>query len=153
MSGLPDGGWLVAWEGKNGTADNEIIYQRYNANGSTNGGNVAFEAVDNKDDRLPNALALSDGGWLLSWYTEDNLGDGEDAEIVSQRFDSAGVTQSFAKVDAPDVHDDYNPVCALLNDGGWVVAWHGRPGACGLWREPPRGRRRPWRFRERSPCV
>jgi Ca2+-binding RTX toxin-like protein len=66
--------------------------------------------------------ALSDGGWIVSWESDGQDGDG--AGIFQQRYDSHGAAVgSETRVNIQTVGDQNRPTVTALADGGWVVSW------------------------------
>ncbi|MGH3802051.1 MAG: putative Ig domain-containing protein, partial [Pseudonocardiaceae bacterium] len=78
VAGLPDGGWVLSWESNaNGWG---VYLQRYSANGSPEGSEVSVNNSTNANGPGgPSITALSDGGWLLAWISDDG-------NIYQQRY-------------------------------------------------------------------
>jgi len=135
IAALTDGGWVIVWhtEGSQGDGtDFEVMFQRYDAQGNPVGNNTMVNLSDSVDDTSPTILGLPDGGWMIAWEGFPGT-NGGDREIVGRRYDSAGVPTGVpTKLDDPDVGVDALPKLALLNDGGWILAWQGFP-ASGTW--------------------
>lgn len=93
VTGLADGGWLVTWEsfGQDGSSDG-VFAQRYAANGSTSGAEFQINAYTADGQYFPAAAALSDGGWLIAWQSENQ--DGSSFGVYARRFDSSGAAMA-----------------------------------------------------------
>jgi hypothetical protein len=133
---LNDGGWVVTWKsvGQDGS-DYGVYQQRYNKNGGTvadDGVTVyqetrvnTFTALDQID---PSVTALADGGWVVTWSSEDQDGSGHG--IYQQRYNKDGGTvadNGTAYVETRvNTHTDLSqqdPSVTALDDGGWIVTW------------------------------
>jgi hypothetical protein len=73
---------------------------------------------------------LSDGGWVVTWQAATANGTGKD--IFEQRYDSAGSkVGKMIAINTIVSEDQLSPSIAGLDDGGWLVTWHG-PDARGI---------------------
>jgi len=70
----------------------------------------------------PSIAALNDGGFVVTWESKDQDGDG--SGIYGQRFDSAGsAVGSEFQVNTTITDEQSQPSVAVLDDGGFVVIW------------------------------
>lgn len=116
VTGLSDGGWVVAWHviGPEGTYD---IYQaRYNADGSVRSTPARVHTSYAGDQRTPSITALSDGGWVVTW---------EDDRTINQKvYNPDGSVRTEALVTAFGATENPElPNVTALSDGGWIVTW------------------------------
>jgi len=92
ITGLPDGGWVIAWRGEGSSDgwDNEIYMQRYNSDGVA-GTNVDIRvnASDSGDDQYPEIAAMLDGSWVVVWR------DSHDNRVAYRLFDINGRGPGF----------------------------------------------------------
>ena len=66
--------------------------------------------------------ALADGGFVITWESEGQDGDG--SGIYGQRFASDGSTVgSEFQINSHTTGDQISPTVTALNDGGFVVTW------------------------------
>jgi Ca2+-binding RTX toxin-like protein len=123
VTGLADGGWVVTWQSQNQDGSDAGIYQqRYNAAGER----VSYELLVNSTtvnrQCAPSVTALSDGGWLVTW-----LSNNQDADlfgIYQQRYSSRGVAVGGeVQVNTTSVGDQLYVSTSGLKDGGWIVTW------------------------------
>jgi hypothetical protein len=120
---LVDGGWLVTWTSAGQEGNNTGIYQqRYDADGIKAGGEVHVNSYTNHNQERSSAIALADGGWVVTWVSDKQ--DGSGLGIYQQRFDETGdtvgeetIVNTFTK------SDQESPAIAVLRDGGWVLSW------------------------------
>ena len=89
VTGLPDGGFVVVWYsyGQDGSGAG-VYMQRFNALGSQVGGEARVNDTSIMDQLYPAVSALSDGGFVVTWMSEAQDGDGWG--IYTQRYDAYG---------------------------------------------------------------
>ncbi len=137
---LADGGWIVTWESySGGPGATDIYQQRYDSRGNPlfldDNGNPAdriVNAVQVSHQKIPSVTALADGGWIVTWQSED--GAGSDFNIYQQRYSSNG--QPLYKdedgipvdrlVNTTTADHQREPQITALADGGWIVTWEGK---------------------------
>jgi hypothetical protein len=129
VTGLSDGGFVVAWESANlQSNDFDVAARLFDANGAPRGSEFTVNSitVENQDD--PSVSSLSDGGFVVVWG--DGSGAGEDTRpnaIRGQAYNADGTvrggeflvnTTTFGNQDEPSV--------SSLTGGGFVVTWESR---------------------------
>ena len=72
---------------------------------------------------LPSITALPDGGYVASWHSLNQDGNGFGIYVQRFAWDSSRVGEETA-VNTFTTGYQSTPVVAALNDGGYVVAWH-----------------------------
>jgi Ca2+-binding RTX toxin-like protein len=121
---LADGGWVVTWNGEGTGDDAGIFQQRYAADGHAMGSETMVNSYTTNGQYLPKTTALTDGGWVVTWYGE---GAGDSFGIFQQRYAANGQTVgSETLVNSYTTNDQIVPATTALADGGWVVAWSGQ---------------------------
>ncbi|SDY83474.1 S-layer family protein [Nitrosomonas sp. Nm33] len=123
ITALADGGFVVSWvsSGQDGSGFG-IYAQRYNADGTTQGGEFKVNTYVTNDQTDPAITALADGGFVVSW--ESNGQDGSGFGIYAQRYIADGTAQGGEfKVNTDVSFDQTDPAIAVLADGGFVVSW------------------------------
>jgi len=89
VTGLIDGGWLVTWESEYQDGSGSGIYQqRYSADGTAVGAETKVNSTTADDQMAPSVVALSDGGWGVTWQSSGQ--DSDDNDIYHQRYDADG---------------------------------------------------------------
>jgi hypothetical protein len=84
---LNDGGYIVVWSSSEQDGSGSGVYmQRFNADGTTNGGETLVNTYTQDRQSLPSIASLKDGGFVVSWDSMDQ--DGSGAGIYSQRYDA-----------------------------------------------------------------
>jgi hypothetical protein len=126
---LTDGGFVVVWYSVGQDGDAGGIYaQRYNANGSHNGGEFRVNTTTEGNQFSPAVAALSNGGFAVVWSSEDGSG----YSIYGQRFrpDGTPAGPEF-QVNTFTVGPQLDADVAALTSGGFVVVWRsqGQDGA------------------------
>lgn len=120
---LADGGWIIAYNAERLDGDNmAIAYQRFSADGTPVDGEVLVNDYATSTQFMPDVTALSDGGWVISWESYGQ--DGNGYSIVTQRYDSDGVEVDIETVANSETSgwQSGGAVTALAN-GAYVVAW------------------------------
>jgi len=119
--GLQDGGFLVTW-----TSDEQdgagVYAQRFGADGKAVGDEFQVNTATDDDQYAESALALADGGFLLTWSSVDH--DAHTGNIFGQRYDRDGVALGGA-FQISDAAEDFQTQSSMtaLADGGFVVTW------------------------------
>ncbi|HDT4319725.1 TPA: toxin [Klebsiella aerogenes] len=128
VAGLRDGGWVVTWSGSlsSNTTGTDIFQQRYDREGIATGTitqvnttTVDHQTIDNSSRQI---VGLTDGGWLISWTS--NLQDGNGAGIYFQRFDVDGAPVGAETQVNEFINSNQNQPCVdACQDGGWIIVW------------------------------
>jgi Ca2+-binding RTX toxin-like protein len=128
---LADGGWVVTWTRNTGTAAAFDIYQqRYNADGTKNGGEALVNTTTASYQYNSTATSLADGGWVVTWTSV--LQDGDLEGIVQQRYNADGTKNGGeVLVNTTTAGTQDKATVTGLADGGWIVTWesYGQDGA------------------------
>lgn len=126
VTGLADGGWVVAWASRGQDGDDAGIYlQRYDASGATDGGETQVNTYTDADQLGVSITELSDHGWVVAWYS--SVQDGGSSGIYQQRYDADGAAAGAeTQVNAYTTEEQYGPSVTALEDGSWVVSWNSR---------------------------
>ncbi|MGO4572982.1 hypothetical protein [Microvirga sp. 2TAF3] len=133
VSALKDGGWIVTWtSAKTFGTDGDIYCQRYDRNGQKlyeSDEAVNISRYGNQDSS--SVTALSDGGWLVTWVSDGQDGDGKG--VYQQRYNANGETTYTSEklVNLYKIGDQNMPSVTALADGGWVVTWQSKDGEAG----------------------
>ena len=126
ISGLSDGGWVVAWHSNGQDGDYAGIYaQRYDSSGLAVGAEFHVSTQTVSAQESPAIAALKDGGWLISWESvEKDDRYYPEFGIYAQRYSADGspVGGEF-RVAAADTFNQYDSAIAARSDGGWISAW------------------------------
>jgi len=121
VAALQDGGFVQLWAASNGE-DYDIYGQRFDASGRPVGPENLINSMTAGPQELPEIVAMSDGGYLASWLSDDTihlqrydaageaLGDEASVQAIYQLFPGAGIG---------------NYSLAPLPDGGYVLEWLG----------------------------
>ncbi len=123
VTGLDDGGFVVAWASYAQSSTYGIYGQRYDAAGAAVGAEFQINTYTSGEQREPSIASLSGGGFVVVWHDESGQ-DGSHWGVFGQRFDSAGVAvgAEFQVTTYTSSHQ-YQPSVTGLNDGGFVVTW------------------------------
>ncbi|MBP7074733.1 MAG: hypothetical protein KBA81_05040, partial [Rhabdochlamydiaceae bacterium] len=74
------------------------------------------------DQSAPNVAPLKDGGFLVTWRSYGQDGDGYG--IYAKRYNANGIQIGLEfRVNSNTTNSQSDPCAASLNDGGFVIAW------------------------------
>ncbi|WP_246745808.1 hypothetical protein [Ciceribacter sp. L1K22] len=92
VTGLADGGWVIAWESFSQDGDSSGVYQqRYNASGQRVGDEIQVNSTTDDNQSAAAVTALADGGWIVTWHSTDPVHGGTD--VYFQRYTEAGLEE------------------------------------------------------------
>ena len=125
VASLSSGGFVITWSSHNQDGDNGGVYgQAYAADGSLQGSEFLVNTQTANEQRNPAVTGLSDGGFVVTWMSSQQDGDGWG--IYGQRYDADGVTAGNEfLVNTYTNNSQEAPAVVGLSDGGFVVTWHG----------------------------
>ena len=121
VAGLRGGGFVATWESAD--SDGMGIYgQRFDETGRK----IDFEFLVNTEESAeqlkPEVTALNDGGFFVSWHSNDP--DSVGLDIYGQQYDSSGRTVGQPiQINTLETGDQLNTSVSSLSDGGFVVTW------------------------------
>jgi len=128
---LSDGGFVVTWISADQDGSGYGIYgQRYAANGSPVGGEFKVNTETGSDQRYSSVTSMPDGGFLVTWNSL--LQDGNGSGVYGQRYaaDGKSVGGEF-RLNQITAGDQGNVTLygservTSLNDGHFVQVWSG----------------------------
>ncbi len=117
IAGLANGGFVVVWSediaAGVGTVNYDIFAQRYNSDGTLNGGRIT---IDNEADNQtrPTVAARPDGGFVVAWDDEQN-GSAFAGNIDFVSVSAAGVFGFKGEIIGLDAQHDAS-IAVLTND-------------------------------------
>ncbi|MEN9360792.1 MAG: hypothetical protein RL095_2327 [Verrucomicrobiota bacterium] len=120
VAALEDGGWVITWS----SADAEstgIYQQRYAADGSLVGSESPVNSYTDSTQENPKVTGLADGGWLVTWSSYGQDGDGYG--VYQKRFAADGSAGADILVNSTASDWQFSSAVTALEDGGWVVTW------------------------------
>lgn len=122
---LPNGGFQVVWSG-NGPADANGIYSRQFTSTGTKVGTIEFRVSDVVADQLNSQPSISRSATqvVVAWQVTDTTGSLYGSGIVARRFALNGKPLAARTVvNETTIGNQSDPSVAVMNDGGFVVAW------------------------------
>ena len=98
MSGLKDGGFVVAWHDGNGSSHDsgegyDVWTRAFDAAGNTVGDEYRVHTHVSGSQDIPSVAALDDGGFVVIWESDDQ--DGDSTGIYARYFRANGDPVSF----------------------------------------------------------
>ncbi len=123
VAALSGGGFVITWQSAGQDGDGLGVFaQRFAADGSTLGEEFQINTSTADGQSLPAVTALSGGGFVITWQSEGQDGDG--LGIYGQRFAADGSPDgSEFQVSTYTSSTQGSPSVAALSDGGFVVTW------------------------------
>jgi hypothetical protein len=124
VAALKGGGWVVTWTSSEDTGIAEVFSQAYNADGTKMGGETQVNTHLPGDQKNQHVAALSDGGWIVTWESFGQ--DGNGYGIYARIYDAAGNPESGEiQINTVTSGQEWQPAVAELADGRIVIAWKG----------------------------
>lgn len=124
--GLADGKFVVVWADRSYLAADGygwgVKAQMYDALGNKLGGELTVNTTTVGDQREPQAVALPDGGFAVTWLSV--TGASEVHDIAAQRFDGKGQkvgAEIIVTASQPGIAVESS--IAVLESGGFAIAW------------------------------
>ena len=121
VSKLADGGFIATWVSFSQDGSLSGIYaQRYAADGSAQGEEFRINESTTTNKNDPHVAALADGGFVITWVSNDTNDNG----VFAQHYDADGTARgeefmvNSVEAGAQDKHS-----ITALSDGGFVIAW------------------------------
>ena len=116
---LSSGEFVIVWEDRN-TLDTH--FQRFSSTGTTQGIATTLNTTTLGDQNDPEVMALTGGGFVAVWESENQDGDGNG--LYGQRFDATGATVGGEfQVNSTVADNQQDPKITALDDGGFLVVW------------------------------
>ncbi|MDB3912955.1 hypothetical protein N9381_14540, partial [Paracoccaceae bacterium] len=124
VTALSNGGFVATWTSAGQDANGEGVYaQRYNASGEKDGSEFRVNTDQNGDERYSEVTSLTDGGYVVTWYSNTHTDD-TNYGVHGQRFDASGAAVgSQFLVNSTTTNAQIYPMIAALADSGFVVTW------------------------------
>ncbi|WYB11622.1 calcium-binding protein [Pararhizobium sp. A13] len=123
--GLSSGGWVVAWATENSAAGgtgNEVYLQQYSASGAAIGTAALVNTTTAGHQFDPEITSLTNGGWVVSWTSSAQDGDGYG--VFYQQYDALGVkVGAESQVNSSSGGDQRDPAVTALSGGRWLATW------------------------------
>jgi len=129
VSGLADGGFVVSWISyQQDGQGNGVFGQIYNGDGSARSTEFQINSYTDDDQLHPDISALKEGGFVVVWASEAQVGDIHGGygtfSIFGQRYYSDGKVQGDEfQVNTFIRYNQNHPSVTGLVNGGFVVSW------------------------------
>lgn len=131
VAAMPDGGWIIVYEGYFDNYDGSnlsttyVAAQRYDANGTARGPEMFISAFDDTSASDPRIAVLNDGGYVVTWsFSDYGAIITRGTRTRAQVFNADGSARS--PVIAADVAasiETYAPEVVARGDGGFTLSW------------------------------
>ena len=124
MAQLSGGAYVIVWTSSSqDSPDNSSgIYMQRFSSGFASGAETRVNSTTAGDQRDAAVATLADGGFIVTWASDGQDGDG--SGIIAQRYDFFGAkVGGEVIVNSNTVGDQVKPSITGLSDGGWVIAW------------------------------
>lgn len=124
---LSDGRFVITWAAQSSTQDGSgsaIKAQLFSADGSKIGGEILVNMATLDTQYQPAVVALSGGGFALSWTTFDTAQDGSGSAVRAQIFDTDGAkVGGELLVNSLTSSSQSSPELTALSSGGFMATW------------------------------
>jgi hypothetical protein len=123
MAALDDGGYVIVWTHYAADFSSiSILGQRYDSDGNTVGAQFQVNTHAMSEKFSGKVATLEDGGFVVSWASGDQDGDG--LGVFGQRYDASGnAVGSEFQINTNTIDDQYDHNIVALKDGGFTVTW------------------------------
>ncbi|WP_299775169.1 tandem-95 repeat protein [uncultured Tateyamaria sp.] len=129
VTALENGNFVVTWmsrDGQQGDTDVSAIKARiFDADGNEVVTEFLVNAFTDGEQWLPSVTALTNGGFVVTWESEDGQqGDTDRSAIKARVFDANG-DEIVSEFLVNEFTDDWqrDPSVTALDNGGFVVTW------------------------------
>lgn len=125
--GYADGGWVVVWtdDSEDGSGDG-VFLQRYNPDGTVNGGQTQVNSFTSSTQNDPDVAVLTNGNTVVVFdaQTSGGSGDSSSTGVSARIFDTNGnpLATEFV-VNTETSGAQFSPEVTALNTGGFVVTY------------------------------
>lgn len=123
IAALEDGGWVVTWRSylQDGSL-NGVYSQVFNADGTSQGSETQVNTYVSNHQFPRSITALNDGGWVITWTSLGQDGDGWG--IYTQAYNSDGSPRgNETQVNSFTTGAQEESQTSALSDGGWLITW------------------------------
>ena len=116
VAALNDGGFVITWSSDGQEGQYGVFGQRYNADGSVDGGEFQVNVYTTGRQIDSEITTLNDGGYIISWESQ--------SDVYGQIYNADGsVRKAEFLINTHTSSTQDNPVMTALSDGGFVVVW------------------------------
>lgn len=128
IAAFGQGEFVVAWH-SNGSDNDNLSYsiqaQRYESDGSPNGGQFQVNTYSTSTQKYPALGSDGQGGFVIAWMSSGSGGtDTSSGSIQAQRFNSLGIPWGGEiQVNTYTTSTQSRPSIGGNGDGGFVIAW------------------------------
>lgn len=122
--GLDGGGWVILWNGDDGSYSEGVCQRVYDADGNAVGfSDIVVNTFTTGQQSQQRITALDGGGWVVTWTSINQ--DGFEAGIYQRVYDADGTPIGSAEQQVNTTFDrgEMQSRVAALEGGGWVVSW------------------------------
>ena len=119
VAALNDGGFVITWSSFGQEGQYGVFGQRYNADGSVDGGEFQVNVYTTGRQIDSEITTLNDGGYIISWESQ--------GDVYGQIYNADGsVRKAEFLINTHTSSTQDNPVMTALSDGGFVVVWESK---------------------------
>lgn len=129
VAGLPDGGFVVAWDSDGSPGDDgssfSVQVRRFGADGAPLGEQQQVNTYTASLQRYPAVASGSDGGFVVVWHSFGSSGnDDSSASVQGRWFDAGGAPLGDdVQLNTVTFHRQKYPAVAVAADGTALVVW------------------------------
>jgi len=120
----PDGQFTIAWQSNQDVSGWGVFAQRYNADGTTAGGEFRANAYTADDQEYPSVAYNDKGGFVIAW---SGKGTGDNNGVFIREYGPDGAALSSSESLVNQTTDNAQKWASVVAAGsGYVVAWSGK---------------------------
>ena len=124
---LRDGQFVVAWTSFNNTRSPEVQARMFHADGSPADDDFTINGSGHDVQALPRMAALADGGFVVTWTSQESADAGFDIRARIYHADGTPVGADFL-VNTTQMGYQAVPDVVKLSDGRFVITWESLEG-------------------------
>ncbi|MCM8611447.1 hypothetical protein, partial [Accumulibacter sp.] len=125
VAALSDGGYVVVWrENNQDGSGSAVMAQRYAANDAKVGAAIRVNEYTTGSQYEPDVIGLSTGGFVVSFFNDNNGPDGTPNNVHVREYDAQGKPVDGDRVvNTTTSNNQHQAALADLGSGNYVVVW------------------------------
>ncbi|WAT17712.1 cadherin-like domain-containing protein [Aurantiacibacter sp. MUD11] len=123
---LEGGDVLVVWMSNGQDGSGWGVYgQRFNADGTTDGGEFQINQATASTQYFPKVAALEGGGFVVTWGDVSGANDPSNYGVVARIYDADGAPAGDEfLVNQTTANNQIHPSITVLENGNFVISWN-----------------------------
>jgi len=119
------GNFVITWASHQDGYGYGVYAQRYDRRGNVLGPEFQVNSYTDDHQRFPAVAMDASGNFVITWYSDQEVGTGIDYDVYAQRYDRTGNRLgSEFQVNTCTTDNQYTPAVAMDASGNFVIIWH-----------------------------